>query len=375
MRENTLGSYLKSDVEVLLKEIDIKETSVSKKEKEIQNKSSHYSEMISPEYVPSDDYIKVFHNAMNLNKRKVAENIIQLSNYISKNNKSPIIVSLARAGTPIGVLLHRTLRDEYQLSPAHYTISIIRDKEIDENALNYILKKESQRLGKPIKEVSKYIIFVDGWTGKGVINRELTRYISNFNMKIGTNISSDLYVLADISGKAEVSATQEDYLIPSAALNSTVSGLISRSILNKKFIGKNDFHGCKYYKEFEKNDLSLWYIEEIMKEVKIIEKDDFHFIKNDVSKNFILSEKVDKLLKDIGEKYNINDINHIKPGVGETTRVLLRRVPEIIILRNLESIETKHILKLANEKGATVIEDKNLLYSSVGIIKSLKEEQ
>ena len=375
MNENTLGSYLKDDVEVLLKEIEISETKVGDKEKLIQSKGSHYSEMISPEYIPTDEYIKVFYEAMSLNKKKVAENIIQLSNYISEMQESPILVSLARAGTPIGVLLQRTLKEEYNLKSSHYTISIIRDKEIDENALNYILLKESEKYGQSAFEASKRIIFVDGWTGKGVINRELTKFISSYNGRIGTEISSDLFVLADISGKAEVSATQEDYLIPSAALNSTVSGLISRSILNKMYIGDNDFHGCKYYKEFEKNDLSLWYIEEIMKEIRLVVKSNFNFINNNVNNNIELSNKVDLLLKTIGEKYNISDINHIKPGVGETTRVLLRRIPDVIILRDLDSIHTKHIVKLAKDKGAKIIEDKNLLYSAVGIIKSLKEEQ
>ena len=50
-----------------------------------------------------------------------------------------VLVSLARAGTPIGILAKRYIKYKYNLNLPHYTISIIRDKGIDENALKYIL--------------------------------------------------------------------------------------------------------------------------------------------------------------------------------------------------------------------------------------------
>ncbi len=40
--------------------------------------------------------------------------------------------------------------------------------------------------------------------------------------------------------------TREDFLIPSACLNSTVSGLVSRTVLNDDLIGPADFHGAKF---------------------------------------------------------------------------------------------------------------------------------
>ena len=47
----------------------------------------------------------------------------------------------------------------------HYSVSIIRDRGIDENALHYIYRTHPE--GK--------IQFVDGWTGKGAISIELTK--------------------------------------------------------------------------------------------------------------------------------------------------------------------------------------------------------
>ena len=46
-----------------------------------------------------------------------------------------VLVSLARAGTPIGILLRRYLRGRYGADIPHYTISIIRGRGIDRNAM------------------------------------------------------------------------------------------------------------------------------------------------------------------------------------------------------------------------------------------------
>ena len=49
----------------------------------------------------------------------------------------------------------------------------------------------------------------------------------------------------------ELCGTHEDILIASSCLNSTVSGLISRTFLRNDIIGINDFHGAVYYEELE----------------------------------------------------------------------------------------------------------------------------
>ena len=53
----------------------------------------------------------------------------------------PVLVSLARAGTPVGVVLQHILSRHYQQPIAHFSISIIRDRGIDTNALEYILQQ------------------------------------------------------------------------------------------------------------------------------------------------------------------------------------------------------------------------------------------
>ncbi len=71
----------------------------------------------------------------------------------------------------------------------------------------------------------------------------------------------------------------------------------------------------------------------------------------------------------IKEKYNITDINFIKPGVGETTRVLLRRVPYKILVKDLNDKSLDHIFVLAKEKNVEVEQMDLKAYKCCGIIK------
>ena len=353
---NFSGSYLEEDVTFLVKVIDIPFTDTQQKEYLVQSGKSHYSEIINKEYEPSPLYLKTFNRVYNLNKEKFANDILTLANNLNKK-KDIVLVSLLRAGTPIGVLLKRTLKEIYDRDIPHYSISIIRDREIDNIALEYIQNKY------PCKE----FIFIDGWTGKGVINRELKKFIALYNKNHTNPISNSLYVISDISGVADFSATNEDYLIPSSALNSTISGLVSRSILNNKYIKDKDFHGCKYYNEYIENDLSLWFVDDIMKIISTLTVKDSSLI----IKNTLLHNNTNKFIYQLMSQYNIKDINHIKPGIGESTRVLLRRIPFIIIVKDINSKYLHHIIQLAKEKNVKVIENKNLPYMCISIIKNV----
>ena len=61
----------------------------------------------------------------------------------------------------------------------------------------------------------------------------------------------------------------------------------------------------------------------------------------------------------------------IKPGIGETTRVLLRRVPWKILINEkyADDISLKHIFQLAEEKNVEVVLYPLENYRACGIIK------
>src|SRR5687767_11246273 len=168
------GSYAPDDVTFLLKPVRVAPTELAEKERLIQSGRRHYSEMIGREALPSPAYLRVFHEALGREKGRFARDVLMLARRLARTRHGEItLVSLARAGTPVGVLAHRTLCRLLQKTSSHYSVSIIRDRGIDETALGHVLSRHS----------SESIVFVDGWTGKGVIAGELRRAIDAFNAR------------------------------------------------------------------------------------------------------------------------------------------------------------------------------------------------
>ncbi|WP_372660557.1 cysteine protease StiP family protein [Cohnella sp.] len=361
------GSYKPEDVVFLLKDISAipLERGTEDREEAIQS-GTHYSEMLPVEYRPSEAYIDLFHKTLALSAPKVAEAVAVVSEQIvSKRGTSLVLVSLARAGTPIGVLIKRYIKAYYHRDLNHYSISIIRGKGIDENALKYIL------INHPGEDVQ----FIDGWTGKGAIRKVLIQACEKFNREYGVRLNDDLAVLADPGSCSATFGTRDDFLIPSACLNSTVSGLISRTVLRDDLIGPEDFHGAKYYAEWEKDDLSNVYVDTIEQHFDAARPDAL------IAAIQLLEQQGDPLtwrgeqdIRRIQQDYGISDINLIKPGVGETTRVLLRRVPWKILVNDINNPNLVPILLLANEREVPIEVYPDMTYSCCGIIKPLREE-
>lgn len=366
-RENNMkefSTYKKDDVIFLLKDISdmIVEEDNMTREKKIQS-GTHYSEMIPIEYQVSDEYLNLYRTKLKENKEKLAFAIGVMSEKILKrHDKNVVLVSLARAGTPIGILAKRYIKQRYNLDLPHYTISIIRDRGIDINAIKYIINKH--------KDSSK-IQFIDGWTGKGTIANELKKACDELEGIFNMKFDSSLAVLADPCGYSNVYGIREDFLIPSACLNSIVSGLVSRTVLRDDLIGKDDFHGAKFYKELKYVDESNNYLDTI----SACFKNEYQNI--DESMKDWTEDIITKVgncdVKNIKQKYDIEDVNFIKPGVGETTRVLLRRIPYKILVDDLNNQKLKHILILAKEKNVEVEEFDFKAYSCCGIIKNMKD--
>lgn len=356
------GSYSVDDVEFLLTRIDIEDTPVEVKEALIQSGQRHYSEMLTHETLPTEAYLQLFHNALALNGRRMAEHLLVLAKRIDQlRNKHVTLVSLARAGTPIGVLLKQILQRHYHREVAHYSISILRDRGIDQNALHFILRRHEK--GE--------LVFVDGWTGKGVIARQLAVSLEAFADTTGIRIPADLFVLADLSGSAAVAASHEDYLIPSCVLNSTVSGLISRSVWLRDSADPASFHGCLYYEEFEKHDLSRYFIETMLNYVEEVrrESDDWAPL-IPLDRDALRAMSLD-FLRNVARQYEMNHYHYIKPGIGEATRALLRRGAGRLLLRNAASEATRHLLWLAESKSIPVEVQRDLPYRAAALIKEV----
>lgn len=374
------SSYRKEDVCLLLKDITglVKPLPTAEREKQIQA-GRHYCEMLPLEYVPTIAYMQAYEEALKIFAEPVACAVGRLSDKImEQKGTGTVLVSLARAGIPVGILVKHYIQKKYQKDLPHYAISIIRGKGMDANAMRYLLTRYAP----------EQLLFVDGWIGKGAILGELKKELAAY-----PGVSDEIAVLADPAGVTDLCGTHEDILIPSSCLNGTVSGLVSRTFLRDDIIGAHDFHGAVYYEEMEREDLSYDFIEAIEREF-----DCYPSAAKGKTENFPedwkYSAPVSRKLcpngstegkraenaglqevRAIGRKFGISDINLIKPGIGETTRVLLRRIPWKILISSCcrEDRSLAHILKLAQEKQVPVEYYPLEHYKACGIIKKLAD--
>ncbi len=132
-------------------------------------------------------------------------------------------------------------------------MSIVRGRGIDPAALRYLAAHH---------DVAS-VMFVDGWTGKGAIARELVAALDVHAHGTGDRFPPDLAVLADPGRCVSLYGTREDFLIPSACLNSTVSGLVSRTVLNAQLLRPDQFHGAKFYPELADADVSARFLDAV----------------------------------------------------------------------------------------------------------------
>ncbi len=347
------GTYKEEDVKILLKDITglVEPLDTKQREKAIQS-GKHYCEMLPIEYEPSAEYQRAFEDALHRYSGLTANAVAAVAQKIWKiKGENVVLVSLARAGTPVGILIKRYIKLKYGKDVAHYSVSIIRGRGIDRNAMKRILSEHSER----------DLQFIDGWTGKGAIQNELNKAMKDYE-----NVDPGLAVLSDPANIAGICGTKEDFLIASSCLNSTVSGLLSRTFLREDIIGHNDFHGAVFYKNLISKDVTYEFIETVQKDFPM---DDVSDGSSDDRKGNAPGE-----VERIAREFGVKDINLIKPGIGEATRVLLRRLPRKMLVHSLSDEEhLGHLYRLAYEKGVDVIEYPLRNYKACGIIKTMAD--
>ena len=361
LRGPAFGSYRPDEVTWLLTDLSAValEAPTEDREEAIQNSGAHYAESLPVEYQPTAAYQELFHDALRAGADRIAHAVGVVTECVLAQRDGPAtLVSLARAGTPIGVLMRRWARHRHGLDLPHYAVSIVRGRGIDTVALRYLAAHHDPAS----------VVFVDGWTGKGAIARELAAALDAYADATGTRFPGDLAVLADPGRCVRVSGTHEDFLIPSACLNSTVSGLVSRTVLRDGLIGPDDFHGAKFYAELADVDVSALFLDAVSER--------FDAVADAVARDWPVrvAEQGEPdwsgwaAVEQIAQQYGIGDVNLVKPGVGETTRVLLRRVPWRILVRAGADAELGLVRLLAAERGVPVEVVDDLPYSCVGLI-------
>lgn len=350
------GSYLPGDVQFLLKPVEVEMTPVDKKEELIQSGKKHYSDMLSQEPAPTKWHLDLFKQALDCGAARLAKEVTQLACELAERagNETIVLASLVRAGVPLGVMLHQALRDMGKKS-FHYGISIIRDRGIDAAALAFIENQHG----------TKGIVFVDGWTGKGAITGELIRTLKD---REGYPDLPRLVVLADPCGCSWLAASDDDWLIPFGIMGAPVSGLISRSLWSS-----DGLHGCVVCDHLSGFECSRMLVDTVAHYREKLVPLSLPKLDWNAQNAAGLWHKSREVISYLADKYSVDSINRIKPGIAEATRAVLRRVPDHVFVRSVDDPDVSLLVGLAREKGITVTALGNKIgqYRAVTIIKKV----
>ncbi len=354
------SSYRAAEVSFLLTDLSrhALELGLHEREQAIQ-RGRNYAETLPIEYAPSAGYLALFDALLDEFAGEVAEHVgVVTEMALAARGGRPVLVSLARAGTPVGILMRRWALFSMQVELAHYSISIVRGRGIDTVALDHIVARHGAR----------DVLFVDGWTGKGAITAELSDALAGYAAAGGPRLPADLAVIADPGHCATLFGTRSDLLVPSACLNSTVCGLVSRTVLND-LIKPGMFHGAKVYTELAGADRSARFLDAVSARFPVVapavaERWPAAYAA-DRSVTFAGREVVSRIQAEFG----LPSQHLVKPGAGEATRVLLRRLPWLVLVRPDRRDALEHLLLLAKERGVEVVDYPDMPYSCVGLVR------
>ncbi len=145
---------------------------------------------------------------------------------------------------------------------------------------------------------------------------------------------------------------------------------MSRTVYRDDLIGEGMFHGAKFYAEWAAEDVSCLFVDTIASRfagVRAAVASGLEVPAADRAVTWAGYRSVEAIARDFG----ISDINLAKPGVGETTRVLLRRVPWQVLVRPDRLADLRHVIALAEAREVPVVPAPDLPYSCIGLIRQV----
>jgi Phosphoribosyl transferase (PRTase)/PELOTA RNA binding domain len=335
-------SYLETDLKLHLDLGEVELVDILEKERRLKQGES-YGRLLTPETLPNAEQSHWFETLLEQYGPRIAAQVVSLGNQLWAAHGSHLtLVSLARAGIPVGVLLTRFLRTQ-GCDVSHHGISIIRGHGLDMVALEEIVHERG----------SNGIVFVDGWTGKGSIRNELNQSLIG-QKSVGQTVEPMLAVLCDPAGIADFQATFEDQILPHACLNATVGGLISRT-----FLHDGARHAARFETDLGSADLSLEYVNRI--ENLMLEKNHAS-ISPGVRP---INAAVQAL--ELGLLHGTKNPHHVKPSLGEAWRTLLRRKPRALLL-GPDHAEQTAIVAYAQHKNVPLIRVEAMPYQAIALL-------
>ncbi len=345
----TLLTYAPADVILQLEILTaqnpkhFKIATIAEKEQLIQSGQAHYSDFIQPETPPSEIQMAIYRESLARYRHKIAQGIIALSDHILRqpeSQKQPqiVLLSLIRAGLPLGVLLKRHLARQRPVH--HYGISIIKDKGLDRAALETIFSRHPQ--------AAYYCI--DGWIGKGAITANLRQSWQQH----AAHIPMQLLTLSDPTcDLSDYSPYGGDWLIPFGILGSPISGFISRTL----YQAYPQPHASYYYDQIAQHYTPATapfnhFIAQIEQEIPRATAPNLSH-EHKIPHRQLLAQ-----LAQIQRQHHIADLNRFKPSIAEATRAILRRQPEkVLIAPRNETPDLRLIKTLCAERHIPLIHE------------------
>lgn len=355
LRGPRFGTFNGDDVAWLLADYSTLQLELAQTEREalVQSGRGHYADVLPVETTPDARVNEWFDGNLASLAARAARLVATTAREIDTQSSGEIVlVSLVRAGVSPAIWLKRCLQDRFSRIVHHYAVSILIGRGIDMNSLAYIASHH---------ELAD-AFFVDGWTGKGTIRAELTQAVA-YAQSLGMAYRDRLAVLADPAGVADIAGSTDDILIPSACLNSTTSGLVSRSVDRQPLLDHRGlYHGAKVYWEFLPVDRSRDVVNAVSR------------LARDAALTFPLAGRTElarTMVHELAENWTRGDVSLVKPGIGETIRVLQRRQPQLILIDSSAHAHTDvdFLYLLTQQKGVPIEITDIYPYRAVGIVK------
>lgn len=356
-----IGSFDPSEITYLLDDIGERmvETSTEERERAIQG-GRHYASLLPLERQPSPRYLSVVDRAIERRIEPVAALVSRVGHQLVAGDRPIVLVSIARAGCPIGILLRRYLRDVEGITVAHLAASVIKGHGLDPAAARWIATAHPD--AEPV--------YVDGWTGKGAIADEIATLGGRF------------VALVDPAGRTDLCGTRSDDLVPTACLNALSHGMVSRTVLNPD--RPNGFDGAKAYAP-SPLDRSNAILDAVTRHLRRPAEPATHTATgpaSDPASDRCTARGVvggtasrhdsEAAIDAAGRHWTGGDTRRIRPGVGEAIRVLLRRVPERLVVRDRSDPHVEPLLVLADELGVPVSVEDTLYWRALAVVARVR---
>ena len=336
------GSFARDEVGWLLSDLSAValETPTAEREAALGTGRLHYSQSLPQEPVPAPAYERVVARALERSAAPVAGAVGVLADRVlALRGRGAVLVSLARAGTPVGVLVRRWAARVRGVVLPHYAMSVLRGRGLDRAALDALVAAHDPAA----------LVLVDAWTGAGGIVDEVAADLARYARETGVVVDPTVAVLADPAHRATLYGSREDLLVPQACLNATVGGLVSRTVDRPDLLPPGSYQGAKSYPGLAGVDRTATFLDAVSA----------HFPTGRPPAAALPSDPGDdargpRYLAALAVDLGVTDPRRLRPGIGETTRALLRRDPGAVHLAPDAGPDLDPVRHLCAERGVPI---------------------